>query len=42
MAQPLFELEEAMFIRMVGLWEGLSHLNSQIEELTGIVASYSG
>ncbi|XP_016360986.1 cerebellin 18 [Sinocyclocheilus anshuiensis] len=33
-AQPLFELEEATFIRMVGLWEGLSHLNSQIEELT--------
>ncbi|XP_016332343.1 complement C1q-like protein 4 [Sinocyclocheilus anshuiensis] len=33
-AQPLFELEEATFTRMVGLWEGLSHLNSQIEELT--------
>uniref|UniRef100_A0A8C2Q3J0 Cerebellin 18 n=1 Tax=Cyprinus carpio TaxID=7962 RepID=A0A8C2Q3J0_CYPCA len=33
-AQPLFDLEEATFIRMVGLWEGLSHLNSQIEELT--------
>uniref|UniRef100_A0A9J8D2S4 Cerebellin 18 n=1 Tax=Cyprinus carpio carpio TaxID=630221 RepID=A0A9J8D2S4_CYPCA len=33
-AQPLFDLEEATFMRMVGLWEGLSHLNSQIEELT--------
>ncbi|KAI2656601.1 Complement C1q-like protein 4 [Labeo rohita] len=32
--QPLFDLEEATFIRMVGLWEGLSHLNTQIEELT--------
>ncbi len=29
-------------MRVLGLWEGLSHLNSQIEELTGIVASYSG
>lgn len=22
-------------MRLVGLWEGLSHLNSQIEEVTG-------
>lgn len=35
--QPLFDLEEATFIRMVGLWEGLSHLNTQIEELTGVL-----
>lgn len=34
-AKPLFELEEATFIRLVGLWEGLSRLNSQIEEVTG-------
>lgn len=34
-AKPLFELEEATFIRLVGLWEGLSNLNSQIEEVTG-------
>ncbi|XP_077053507.1 cerebellin 18 [Siphateles boraxobius] len=33
-ANSLFELEEATFIRLVGLWEGLSHLNSQIEEDT--------
>ncbi|XP_051718516.1 cerebellin 18 [Ctenopharyngodon idella] len=33
-AKPLFELEEATFIRLVGLWEGLSRLNSQIEEVT--------
>ncbi|XP_067307639.1 cerebellin 18 [Pseudorasbora parva] len=33
-AKPLFELEEATFTRLVGLWEGLTRLNSQIEEVT--------
>ncbi|KAL6471271.1 hypothetical protein MHYP_G00199210 [Metynnis hypsauchen] len=34
-ARPLFELEEATFMRMVGLWEGLTDLNEQIDEVTG-------
>ncbi|XP_051966446.1 complement C1q-like protein 2 [Xyrauchen texanus] len=33
-AKPLFGLEEATFKRLIGVWEGLSHLNSQIEEVT--------
>ncbi|XP_056612796.1 cerebellin 18 [Triplophysa dalaica] len=33
-AKPLFDLEEATFMRMVGLWDGLSHLNNQIQEVT--------
>ncbi|XP_051521192.1 complement C1q-like protein 4 [Myxocyprinus asiaticus] len=33
-AKQLSELEEATFIRLIGVWEGLSHLNSQIEEVT--------
>ncbi|XP_043115736.1 cerebellin 18 [Puntigrus tetrazona] len=33
-AQPLSDLEETTFMRMVGLWEELSNLNGQIDELT--------
>ncbi|XP_073718730.1 cerebellin 18 [Misgurnus anguillicaudatus] len=33
-AKPLFDLEEFTFMRMVGLWDGLSRLNRQIHEVT--------
>ncbi|MCJ8740177.1 hypothetical protein PDJAM_G00055920 [Pangasius djambal] len=32
---PLFQLEEATFMRMVGLWKDLHSLSNQIEEVTG-------
>ncbi|XP_072547853.1 cerebellin 18 [Salminus brasiliensis] len=34
-AGQLFQLEEATFMRMVGLWKGLTSLNEQIDEVTG-------
>ncbi|XP_041919905.1 cerebellin 18 [Alosa sapidissima] len=34
-AGSVFQLEEDMFGRMVGLWQGLSTLNSKLGELTG-------
>ncbi|XP_053503673.1 cerebellin 18 [Ictalurus furcatus] len=33
-AAPLFQLEEATFMRMVGLWNDLRNLSTQIEEVT--------
>ncbi|KAK2831498.1 hypothetical protein Q7C36_016584 [Tachysurus vachellii] len=34
-AVPVFQLEEATFMRLVGLWKDLNSLNNQIQEITG-------
>lgn len=34
-ANDAFQLEESVFMRLVGLWQGVSALSSQIDELTG-------
>ncbi|TSN57743.1 Complement C1q-like protein 4 [Bagarius yarrelli] len=34
-AVPVFQLEEATFMRMMGLWKDLNSLNNKIQEITG-------
>lgn len=38
---PLFQLEEATFMRMMDLWKDLHSLNNQIKEITGNTHSYA-